>query len=156
VIRRTRFGVYLAFAVVMAAMIPWSISMAQQAEKKETPPAAAAAPAAAAPAEAAPPAAPMVNSIRIVFDDRAKNNGEIAFVFTPEGGTAKLIKVTIANKEDKRDAARDSAKELSVALGAGYKVRQDGDTVKVEGLKKAKFSLSISSLTANGLSVRLK
>jgi hypothetical protein len=98
----------------------------------------------------------MVDSIKILFDDKAKNDGVLLLTFTPAGGAAKEIRITIANKMDKRDAARDTAKELAVALGAGYKVDNDADKVKVEGKKGAKFSLTISSLTANGLSVRLK
>jgi hypothetical protein len=98
----------------------------------------------------------MVNEIKVLFDDKAKNDGELVFTFTPQGGAAKTVHVTIANKMDARDAARSAATELKVALGAGYKVDQDGDKVKIEGEKKAKFSLTISSLTANGLSVRLK
>ena len=164
-IRATRFGLCLTLVGAMAAATMFTPSFAQ--EKKETPPAPAApaapaaapaAPAAApAPALAAPPAAPMVDSIKILFDDKAKNNGELTFTFTPEGGAAKLIRVTIANKMDRKDAARSAETELSVALGAGYKVdRYDPDKIKIEGKDKAKFSLTISSLTANGLSVRLK
>jgi hypothetical protein len=111
----------------------------------------------AAPAAAAVPAAPMVGEAKILFDDKAKNDGELLFTFTPGGGEAKQIKVTIANKMNKDDAARDAAKELTVALGAGYKVdRYDPDKIKIEGKDKAVFSLTISSLTANGLSVRIK
>ena len=99
----------------------------------------------------------MADSIKILFDDKAKNDGELLFVFTPEGGAAKSIRVTIAQKMDGKDAARDVAKELDVALGDGYKVdRYDPDKIKVEGKNGAKFSLTLSSLTANGLSVRLK
>jgi hypothetical protein len=128
--------------------------------EKETPPAPAAptapAPPAATPAAAAAPAAPMVGSIKILFDDKAKNSGVLTFTFTPEGGAAKTISVTIAAKMNRKDAARDAAKELGVALGAGYKVdKYDPDKIKISGKDKAKFSLTISSLTANGLSVRL-
>lgn len=149
--RATRFGLCLTLVGAMAAVTMFTSSLAQ--EKKETPPA----PAAPAPALAAAPAAPMVESIKILFDDKAKNNGEINFTFTPEGGAAKVIRVTIAKKMDGKDAARSAETELSVALGAGYKVdRYDPDKIKIEGKDKAKFSLTISSLTANGLSVRLK
>ena len=98
----------------------------------------------------------MVESIKIIFDDKAKNDGELVLTFTPQGGAAKSIRVTIAKKMDRKDVARDTAKELAVALGADYKVdNYDSDKIKVEGKKGAKFSLAISSLTATGLSVRL-
>ncbi len=108
------------------------------------------------PAPAAAPAAPMVDSIKILFDDKAKNSGVLVFTFTPEGGAAKTISVTIAAKMDRKDVARSAQTELSVALGAGYKVdKYDPDKIKISGKDKAKFSLAISSMTANGLSIRL-
>jgi hypothetical protein len=153
-----------ALLVVLAALAPSSSVFAQEADKdKPAAPApvpaaeAAPAPAPAAAAPAAAPAAPMVESIKLQFDDKAKNDGVLLLTFTPAGGAAKEIRVTIANKMGKKEAAEDTAKELKVALGAGYDVdNYDSDKIKVEGKKGAKFSLTISSLTANGLSVRLK
>jgi len=149
-VRTLAFGSALALGLATLA--------AAQDKKEEPapapPPAAAAAP---APPPIAVPSAPMVDAIKIYFDDKAKNDGEILFNFTPEGGTAKQIRVTIAKKMGGSDAARDAEKELKVALGAAYKVdRYDPDKIKVEAKEKAKFSLTIASLTANGLSVRLK
>lgn len=98
----------------------------------------------------------MVSECRVVFDDKAKNDGELILTFTAYGQPAKAVHVMIPNKTDSRDAARTAANNLKVALGDGYEVDQSGDSVKVEGKKKAKFSLTVSSLTANGLSVRIK
>lgn len=149
-IRSTVLGVALALALS-------PVVLAQEEKKDEAPPPAAPPAAAPAPAMAAAPAAPMVDSIKILFDDKAKNDGELVFTFTPDGGAAKSIRVTIAKKMDRKDVARDVAKELGVALGAGYDVdKYDPDKIKVQGKKGAKFSLTISSLTATGLSVRLK
>jgi len=158
VIRATRFGFCLAAAGVLAAAVLTSPAFAQEADKDKAAPAAAPAPAPApAPAAATVPGAPMVESVKVLFEDKAKNDGELVLTFTPEGGAAKTIQVTIAKKMDRKDVARDVAKELSVALGDGYKVdRYDADKIKIEGKKNAKFSLTVSSLTANGLSVRLK
>jgi hypothetical protein len=148
---RRVFGISLIAAASLAAVL------STPAVAEDPKPAPATAPAAAAPAIAAAPAAPMVNEIKIFFDDKAKNAGELLFTFTPAGGAAKQVQVTIAAKMKGDDVARDSAKELSVALGAGYKVdRYDPDKIKIEGKDKTQFSLTISSLTANGLSVRLK
>jgi len=160
--RATRSAVCVTIFGLMASAAFLTPTLAQEA-KKDQPAAPAAAPAApaapavpATPPPAAAPAAPMVNSIKILFDDKAKNNGELVFTFTPEGGAAKTISVTIAAKMDRRDVARSAATELSVALGAGYKVdKYDPDKIKITGKDKAKFSLTISSMTANGLSIRL-
>lgn len=152
-IRITRIGMLVALLSVLAVIAPSSSAFAQEA----TPAPAPAPAAAAAPAPAAAPAAPMVESIKLLFDDKAKHDGVLLLTFTPEGGAAKEIRVTIAEKMGKKEAAEDTAKELKVALGAGYDVdNYDADKIKVEGKKGAKFSLTISSLTANGLSVRLK
>jgi hypothetical protein len=142
---------------LVAAMALGSLATSTFAadEKASAPPAPAAAPAATpAPAAAVPPA-PMVNSVKILFDDQAKNDGQLVFLFTPMGGAAKTITVTIANKMKGREVCSSAATELTVGLGAGYKVDKDGDKIKISGKDKAKFSLTISSLTANGLSVRL-
>jgi hypothetical protein len=158
--RKFVFGSMMLAALAVA--LPCDKTLAAEEPKPAAPAAAApaAAPApvpAAVPVAAAAPTAPMVGEAKILFDDKAKNDGELLFTFTPGGGQAKQVRVTIANKMNKDDAARDSAKELSVALGAGYKVdRYDPDKIKIEGKDKAVFSLTISSLTANGLSVRIK
>lgn len=106
----------------------------------------------------AAPTAPRFSSIKIVFENKAKYDGEVRFDFTPTGGTAKAIRVTVAAKMKGDDVARDAAKELKVALGPDYDVdRYDPDKIKIEAKKKtATFSLTLAALTATGLSVRLK
>jgi hypothetical protein len=144
------FGIFVP-AVTFAALL-----MGVAPSAAEEPPATPPAPAPAAPAPAAAPAAPMVGSIKILFDDKAKNAGQLVFTFTPEGGAAKTISVTVAAKMKGKEVARSAETELSVALGADYKVdRYDPDKIKISAKNKKKFSLTISSLTANGLSVRL-
>ena len=156
--RVTRFALCSSLVGVLATAATFSTALAQDAKEQPAPaaPAPAAPAAPATPAPAATPAAPMVDSIKVLFDDKAKNDGQLVFTFTPQGGAAKTISVTIANKMDKKDAARAAETELKVGLGAGYDVdRYDADKIKISGKKDAKFSLTISSLTANGLSVRL-
>ncbi len=140
--RVSRSVACLTIVGLLAAVVVLTPAFAQ--DKKDDP--------AATPA----PAAPMVESIKIIFADKAKNNGQLVFVFTPAGGAAKTISVTIAAKMDRKDVAKSAATELSVALGAGYKVdKYDPDKIKITGKDKAKFSLTVSSMTANGLSIRL-
>lgn len=113
----------------------------------------------AAPKEAAPPApvAPMVESIKVIVDDKAKADGEIRFVVTPEGAEAKTIRVTVLKGMGKKDVCRDIAKELAVGLGQKYTVDQyDDDKVKISGKDKAKFSLTLSAQSVTGLSVKIE
>jgi len=141
---------------VCGVMIVCGLAAAQ--EPAATPAPAAAAPAAAtAPAVAAAPAAPGVASIKIVCDGKVKTSGEAGLVFTPAGGSAKEIKVTLQKGENKSEVCKAIAKELAVMLGDGYKVEHyDDDKVKVEGKKDAKFSLSLGGQTATGITLEMK
>lgn len=114
------------------------------------------APPAAAPAGG--PAAPMVGSMKLVFDGKAKNNGEIHLIFTPAGGEAKDV-VTLVQKGMKDKAVcRDVAKNLSVVFtGLPYTaVDYDPDKIKVSGKGDAKFSLALGAMTTKGLTIELK
>ena len=98
-----------------------------------------------APAPAAVPAAMMVDEIKIVLEDKAKTDGEIRLEFTPEGGTAKSIRVTVAKKMSGKDVAEDLEKELKVGLGPDYKVdRYDPDKIKIEAKNKKKFHVALA------------
>jgi hypothetical protein len=144
---------------ILVLLVAVGAAFAQEPPKPEPTPAPAPAPAAApAPAMAAPAAAPMVKSIKIVVDDKANTDGEIRFDFVPSAGEAKQVRVTVAKKMKANDVTKDIEKEFKIALGADYKVdRYDADKVQIEAKKKdATFRLTIASLTANGLSVRLK
>jgi hypothetical protein len=138
----------------LSGLLAGSSVLAQDAPAPAPTPAPAPAPAAA---PLAAPTATMVESIKIVIEDKAKTDGEIRFEFTPAGGTAIAIRVTVAKKMSNKDVAQDLEKELKVALGADWKVdRYDADKIKISSKKDVKFHLTLAALTANGLSVRLK
>jgi hypothetical protein len=99
----------------------------------------------------------MVKDMAIVCDGKVKADGKIELVFTPQGGEAKTISVTVQKGMKEEESCRDIAKELSVALGDAYRVHQyDPDKVKVQGSDKAMFSLSLGAMTAQGISLRMK
>jgi len=101
--------------------------------------------------------AAFMDKIKIVADGKAKSHGAITIVFTPEGGTAKEIKITVAKGMKEQEVCRDIAKELTVALGEGYDVKQyDPDKVKVESSSKVpKFTLAVTE-DVEGLEVETK
>lgn len=102
-------------------------------------------------------APPPVEKVKIVVDNKAKSNGEIHFTFTPSGGEPKEIRVTVAKGMGKQAICRDIAKELTVAVGEGYRVdHYDDDKVKVEGKKGETFSLTLAGQTVTGISIALK
>jgi hypothetical protein len=138
----------------LSGLLAGSSVLAQDAPAPAPTPDPAPAPAAA---PLAAPAATMLESIKIVLEDKAKSDGELRLDFTPAGGQTKAIRVTIAKKMSNKDVAQDLEKELKVALGADWKVdRYDADKIKISSKKDVKFSLTLAALTANGLSVRLK
>jgi len=101
--------------------------------------------------------AAFVDKIKIVADGKAKSNGIVTIVFTPEGGTAKEIKVTVAKGMKEQEICRDIDKELTIALGEGYEVKQyDPDKIKVESSSKVpKFTLTVTE-DVEGLGVQIK
>jgi len=140
---------------VLGVMIVCGFATAQE-------PAASPAPAAAAPATATAPAVataplPGVGSIKIVCDGKVKSNGQAGLVFTPSGGSAKEIRVTLQKGMNKTEVCKDIAKELTVMLGEGYDVDQyDDDKVKVEAKGNATFNLALGGQSATGITLELK
>jgi hypothetical protein len=144
----------------LAIALTLALSVGSAPVAQETPPAPTPAPTPApspTPAPIAGPAAPVVDQIKIIVDNKAKSDGEIRFAFTPAGGTTKEIRVTVAKGMKKGDICRDIAKELKVVVGESYKVDQyDDDKVKIEGKNGAKFSLTVAGQTVSGISVEIK
>ena len=123
-------------------------------------PAATPAPAPAPSATPPPATAPLgagVNDVKIICDGKVKISGQAGFVFTPDGGESKEVKVTLQKGMKEHEVCRDIAKELSVMLGAGYKVEAyDDDKVKVEGKDGAKFRITQGSNSATGVTLEIK
>jgi hypothetical protein len=99
-----------------------------------------------------------LRDVKIVVGGKAKSNGDIKFSFTPTGGEAKVITVTIAAKMAPEDTAKDIEKEFKVALGDAYVVeRPDALKVRIEAQKDgAGFTLSITEVTVPGVSVKMQ
>jgi len=140
---------------VLGVMIVCGLAAAQD-------PAASPAPAAAVPATATAPAVatapvPGVGSMKIICDGKVKSNGQAGLVFTPSGGSAKEIRVTLQKGMNKTEVCKDIAKELTVMLGEGYDVDQyDDDKVKVEAKGKTTFNLALGGQSATGITLELK
>jgi hypothetical protein len=135
------------FAILgVLAVLACAMPAAAQAPATEAPP---------APAMTPPPA--MSDEAVIVCDGKVKVDGKVEFMFTPAGGTASTISVTLQKGMSKQEGCRDIAKELGVHLGEKYEVRQyDDDKVKVEGKDDAQFALTLGASTVGGFSVRFK
>ena len=145
---------------LLAVVIVSGLALAQEpaASPAPAPAAPAATPAPApAPATATAPAGAGVKEVKIVCNGKVKSNGEASLIFTPAGGAAKDVRVTLQKGMGKNEVCRDIAKELSVMLGDGYKVDQyDDDKVKVEGKNDAKFTIIQGANSASGLTLEVK
>jgi hypothetical protein len=99
----------------------------------------------------------MVEKVQVICDGKVKNDGTVNLVFTPAGGAASEIRITLQKGMNRGDVCRDLAKEVSVALGKTYEVKDDSGKVRIEGTKKdMKFSLSLGGQTATGVTFELK
>ena len=110
--------------------------------------------------EPAPVTVPTVyyDKIAVKVDGKADVNGVIKLEFKAHGGEPKLISVNVIAKMGAKDIARDLWKELSLAAGAQYKVKQNDKVIKIGKANKKgpPFTLSVIGQSVKGLSVSIK
>ena len=153
---------------VPAAPAPQATPAAAPAPAAAAPAPAAAAPAPAAAAAAAPPptAAPAPVTVQriyfekaeVVVDGKADYNGAVELEWKPLNGEGKLIQVNVLAKSKDKDIAADIYKELTLAAGGTYKVKQNGEKVRVEKTNKKvpNFAITITKLQLPGVSLRVE
>lgn len=147
------------------------------AQDPETPPPAPAptaapeAPAAPAPETPAPPppAAPpapqavtppkvIYEKVNVVVDGKAEYAGTIELTLEPDGRAAKLVSVNVLAKEKDKKIAEQLHREITIALGAEYKVKLSGNEIRISKANK-KFpaiAVIIQTLQLPGVSVRVE
>jgi len=93
----------------------------------------------------------------IVVDGKAEANGTLELVFQPHGGEAKLLKVNVVAKAKKDDIAKDLAQEITFAAGSAYKIKANGNKVKVKAASKKTppCFIGIETQAVNGVAVRV-
>ena len=76
----------------------------------------------------------------------------------PLGGPAKTVTVNVMAKEKEKSIAEHVYRELTIALGNAYKVKQSGSDVKVKkaSSKVNNLSITIRQLQVSGVSVRVE
>jgi hypothetical protein len=144
--------------MVLVALLTVAGWTAAQEPAPAATPAQAAAPPAAAPTTA-PPAevkAPAVylKAMRIQLDGKAAFAGNVQMEFMPQGQAAKLVSVDVIPKMKADEIARDIYKQLTLAAGSNYKVKQSKDriTIKRANSKVPNFSLTITNQSVLGVS----
>lgn len=140
--------------------------LAQEPPAKPAEPAPAPAP--EAPAPVAPAAAPapqavappkvIYEKVNIVVDGKAEYAGVIELTLEPDARPAKLVSVNILAKEKEKKIAEMLHREITVALGAEYKVKLSGNEVRISKANKKFPSLAviIKTLQLPGVSVRVE
>jgi hypothetical protein len=141
-------------ALALLALGGWAVAQV---------PAPAAAPAPQQPpAAAAPPAAPAtatvpviyVEAMRIQLDGKTQYAGNVQMEFKPQGRDTKLVSVDVIPKMKSDEIARDLYKQLTLATGTDFKVKQSGDRITIERSNKKgpTFSLKITNQSVLGVS----
>ena len=127
-----------------------------RAQDPAAPPPAPAQPA-PAPAPATPPMI-MYEKVNIVVDGKAEYAGNIQLSLEITGREPKLASVNILAKEKDKKIAEQIQREVSIALGAEYKVKLSGDEVRISKANKKAPNLAvvIRQLQLPGVSVRVE
>jgi len=138
-------------AVVLAAVATLAVGgwvIAQQ------PPAAPQQPPAAAPVAATVPVI-YVEAMRIQLDGKTQYAGNVSMEFKALGKDAKLVSVDVIPKMKADEIGRDLYKQLTLAAGSDYKLKESGDRVTIEKANKKapNFSLRITNQSVLGVSV---
>jgi hypothetical protein len=156
----------LTLAAVALLALPCAL-LGQEPPAQPAEPAPTAAPEAPAPAPAPqatpPPAAStpprvLYDKVNIVVDGKAEYAGNIQITVEPDGRTAKLVSVNVLAKEKEKKIAEQIHREVSIALGADYKVKLSGNEIRVSKANK-KFpnvAIVIHQLQLPGVSVRVE
>ena len=94
----------------------------------------------------------------VVVDGKADYNGAVELEWKPLNGEGKLIQVNVLAKSKDKDIAADIFKELTLAAGGTYKVKQNGEKVRVEKTNKKvpNFAITITKLQLPGVSLRVE
>jgi len=139
-----------SFTVVAVAVLA-VFAVGEWAIAQETP--VAQQPATAGPGAVAIPVI-YVEAMRIQLDGKTQYAGNVKMEFKPQGQDAKLLSVDVIPKMKSDEIARDLYKQLTLAAGSNFKVKQSGDRITIEkASKKAPtFSLRITNQSVLGVS----
>ena len=83
------------------------------------------------------------DSYKITIDGKPDANGTFSMVFTPHGGDGTEFTVNVTKGMKTKRIAQDVAKELTLAAGANYKVKLNGNKVVVKKANKKGNPLAI-------------
>ncbi|MCL4808643.1 MAG: hypothetical protein KJ062_12780, partial [Thermoanaerobaculia bacterium] len=123
------------------------------------PPAPVTAPPAAPPApQAVTPPKVIYEKVNVVVDGKAEYAGTIELTLEPDGRAARLVSVNVLAKEKDKKIAEQLHREITIALGAEYKVKLSGNEIRISKANKKFPALAviIKTLQLPGVSVRVE
>jgi hypothetical protein len=97
------------------------------------------------------------DSYKITVSGKPDANGTFSMVFTPHGEDGTEFTVNVVKGMGAKKIAADVAKELTLAAGTRYKVKQNGNNVVVKkGNKKEKpLAIEMSNQKLTGVSIMI-
>jgi hypothetical protein len=97
------------------------------------------------------------DSYKITITGKPDANGTFSMVFTPHGEDGTEFTVNVVKGMGAKKIAADVAKELTLAAGSRYKVKQNGNKVVVKKANKKEPPLAIemSNQKITGVSIMI-
>jgi len=97
------------------------------------------------------------DAYKITINGKPDANGTFSMVFTPHGENGTEFTVNVVKGMGAKKIAADVAKELTLAAGTRYKVKQNGTKVVVKkGNKKEKpLAIEMSNQKITGVSIMI-
>jgi len=97
------------------------------------------------------------DAYKITVTGKPDANGTFSMVFTPHGEDGTEFTVNVVKGMGAKKIAADVAKELTLAAGSRYKVKQNGNKVVVKkGNKKEKpLAIGMSNQKLTGVSIMI-
>jgi len=97
------------------------------------------------------------DSYKITITGKPDANGTFSMVFTPHGEDGTEFTVNVVKGMGAKKIAADVAKELTLAAGSRYKVKQNGNKVVVKkgGKKEKPLAIEMTKQKLTGVSIMI-
>lgn len=97
------------------------------------------------------------DAFQIVIDGKSQTAGTFTMVFTPVSEEGTRFTVNVIQGMGKKRIAQDVTKELTLAAGSRYKVKQSGNKVVIKRANKKQppFALEITEQKLSGVSLMI-
>jgi hypothetical protein len=97
------------------------------------------------------------DAFKIIVEGKPDANGTFSMVFKARGTNGTEFTVNVVKGMGTKQIARDLAKELTLAAGSNYKVKQNGNkiVVKKANKKQETFALEMTNQKLSGVAIMI-